>query len=180
MGAENSYINSTTVSWNFSHVNRIIYCSGGGCSVAKLCPVFCDCMGCSTQNNCITCFGNSVQFSGSVVSESLQPHESQHSRPPCPSPSPRIHSNSGTPSQWYNPAISSYVVPFFSFPQSLLGSESFAMSQHFTWGRQSVEVSALASFLPKNTQGWSHLGWSCWIILQYKGFSRVFSGSLKG
>ena len=100
----------------------------------------------------------SVQFS-SVVSNSLWPHESQHARPPCPSLSPGVHSNSHPSSQWCHPAISSSVVPFSSCPQSLPASDSFPMSQLFTWGGQSTGVSALASFLPKNTQGWSPLEW---------------------
>ena len=102
----------------------------------------------------------SVQFSHSVVSDSLQPYESQHARPPCPSPSPGVHSNSRPSSQWCHPAISSSVVPFSSCPQSLPASGSFPMSQLFTWGGQSTGVSALASFLPKNTQGWSPLEWT--------------------
>ena len=93
-----------------------------------------------------------VQFSCSVVSDSLQPHELQHTRPPCPSPTPRVHSNSCPSSQWCHPAISSSVVPFSSCPQSLPASESFPMSQLFVWGGQSTGVSALASVLPKNTQ----------------------------
>ena len=120
---------------------------------------------------------DSVQFSRSVVSDSLQPHESQHARPPCPSPSPRIHSDSCPLSRWCHPAISSSVVPFPSCPQSLPTSESFPMSQLFTWGGQSTGVSALASFLPKNTQGSSLLEWTGWISLQSKGLSRVFSNT---
>ena len=95
---------------------------------------------------------SSVQFSRSVVSNSLRPHESQHARPPCPSPTPGVHSNSHPSSQWRHSAISSSVVPFSSYPQSLPTSESFTMSQLFAWGGQSTGVSALASFLPKNTQ----------------------------
>ena len=94
---------------------------------------------------------SSVQFSCSVVSDSLWPHESQHARPPCLSLSPRVHSNSRPSSRWCHPAISSSVVPFYSCPQSLPASESFPMSQLFAWGGQSTRVSALASFLPKNT-----------------------------
>ena len=93
---------------------------------------------------------SSVQFSRSVVSDSLRPHESQHTRPPCPSPTPGVHSDSHPSSQWCHPAISSSVVPFSSCPQSLPVSESFPMSQLFEWGGQSTGVSALASFLPKN------------------------------
>ena len=101
---------------------------------------------------------SSVQFSRSVVSDSLRPHESQHARPPCPSPIPRVHSDSHPSSQWCHPAISSSVVPFSSCPQSLPASKSFPMSQLFAWGGQSTRVSALASFLPKNTQDW---WWTC-------------------
>ena len=120
---------------------------------------------------------SSVQFSCSVVSDSLRPHESQHARPPCPSPTPRVHSNSRPLSRWCHPAISSSVIPFFSCPQSLPASESFPMSQLFAWGGQSTGVSALESFLPKNTQGWSPLEWIGWISLQSKGLSRVFSNA---
>ena len=100
---------------------------------------------------------SSVQFSHSVVSDSLRPHESQHARPPCSSPSPRVHSDSRPSSPWCHPAISSSVIPFSSCPQSLPASESLPMSQLFAWGGQSTGVSALASFLPKKSQGWSHL-----------------------
>jgi len=120
---------------------------------------------------------SSVQFSCSVVSDSLWPHESQHARPPCPSPTPGVHSDSRPSSWWCHPAISSSVVPFSSCPQSLPASESFPMSQLFAWGRQSTGVSALASFLPKKSQGWSPSEWTSWISLQSKGFSRVFSNT---
>ena len=120
---------------------------------------------------------SSVQFSRSVVSDSLWPHESQHTRPPCPSPTPGVHSDSRPSSQRCHPAISSSVVPFSSFPQSLPASESFPMSQLFAWGGQSTKVSALASFLPKNTQDWSPSEWTGWISLQSKGLSRVFSNT---
>ena len=109
---------------------------------------------------------SSVQFSRSVVSDSLWPHEWQHARPPCPSPTPRVHSNSCPSSQWCHPAISSSVTPFYSCPQSLPASESFPMSQLFAWGDQSTRVSASASVLPKNTQDWSPLKWTGWISLQ--------------
>ena len=115
-----------------------------------------------------------VQFSRSVVSDSSQPHESQHARPPCPSPTPRVHSNGHPSSQWCHPAISSSVVPFSSCPQSLPASESFPVSQLFTWGGQSTGVSASASFPPKKSQGWSPSEWTGWISLQSKGLSRVF------
>ena len=101
-----------------------------------------------------SCFRCSVQFRHSVVSDSLRPHESQHARPPCPSPTPGVHSDSRPTSQWCHPAISSSVVPFSFYPQSLPASESFPMSQLFAWGGQSIGVSALASVLQKNTQDW--------------------------
>ena len=119
----------------------------------------------------------SIQFSCSVVSDSLRPHESQHARPPCKSPTPRVHSNSCPSSQWCHPAISSSVIPFSSCPQSLPPSESFPTSQLFAWGGQSPGVSALASFLPKKSQGWSPSEWTDWIFLQSKGLSRVFSNT---
>ena len=115
---------------------------------------------------------SSVQFSRSVVSDSLRPHESQYARPPCPSPAPRVYSNSCPSSRWCHPAISSSVIPFSSCPQSLPASGSFPMSQLFTWGDQSIGVSALASVLPMNTQDWSPLGWTGWIPLQSKADSR--------
>ena len=108
---------------------------------------------------------SSVQFSRSVVSDSLRPHESQHARPPCPSSTPRVHSNSCPSSQWCHLAISSYVVPFSSCPQSLPVSESFPMSQLFAWGGQSTGVSASASFPPKKSQGWFPSEWTGWISL---------------
>ena len=120
---------------------------------------------------------SSVQFRCSVMSDSLWPHELQHARPPCPSPAPGVHSDSLPSSQWCHPAISSSVVPFSSCSQSLPASESFPMSQLFAWGGQSTGVSALASFLPKNIQGWSSSEWAGWISLQSKGLSRVFSNT---
>ena len=120
---------------------------------------------------------SSVQFSHSVVSDSLRPHESQHARPPCPSPTPGVYPNSCPSSWWCLPAISSSVVPFSSCPQSLPASESLPMSQVFAQGGQSIGVSASASMLPMNTQDWSTLGWTGWISLQSKGLSRVFSNT---
>ena len=117
----------------------------------------------------------SVQLSRSVMSDSLQPHELQHSRPPSPSPTPGVHPNSCAWSQWYHPAISSSVVPFSSCPQSLPESGSFPMSQLFRSCGQSIRVSASSLVLPVNTQDWSPLGWTGWISLQSKGLSRVFS-----
>ena len=118
-----------------------------------------------------------VQFSRSFVSDSLWPHESQHARPPCPSPTPGVYPNSCPSSRWCHPTISSSVVSFSSCPQSLTASGSFSMSQLFAWGGQSIGVSASASVLPMNTQDWSPLGWTGWISLQFKGFSRVFSNT---
>ena len=105
------------------------------------------------------------QFSHSVVSDSLQPHELQHARSPCPSATPGVHSNSRPLSQWCHPTISSSVTPFSSCPQSLPASESFPMSQLFAWGGQSTGVSALAPLLLKNTQDWSPLEWTGRFIL---------------
>ena len=119
----------------------------------------------------------SDQISRSVVSDSLRPHELQHARPPCPSPTPGVHWDSCTSSQWCHPAISSSVFPFSSCPQSLPASESFPMSQLFAWAGQSTGVSALASFLPKKSQGWFPSEWTGWISLQSKGLSRVFSNT---
>ena len=119
----------------------------------------------------------SVQFSCSVVSHSLRPHESQHARPSCSSSAPRVYTNSHPSSQWCHPAISSSVVPFSSCPQSLPASQSFPMSQLFAWGSQSIGVSASASVLPMKTQDWSPLEWTGWISLQSKGLSRVFSNT---
>ena len=121
---------------------------------------------------------SSVQFSHSVVSDSLRPHESQHARPPCPSPTPRVYANSYPSNRWCHPAISSSIVPFSSCPQSLPASGSFPMSQLFAWGSQSIGVSASASVLPMNTQDWSPLEWTRWISLQSKGLSRVFFNTL--
>ena len=117
------------------------------------------------------------KFSHSVMSDSSRPHESQHARPPCPSPTPGVHWHSRPWSQWCHPAISSSVIPFSSCPQSLPASESFPMSQLFAWGGQSTGVSALASFFPKKSQGWSPPEWTGWISLQSKALSRVFSNT---
>ena len=119
-------------------------------------------------------FFSSVQFSRSVVSDSLQPHESQHTRPPCPSTTPRVYSNSCTLSQWCHPTISSSVVLFSSCPQSLPASGSFPMSQLFAWGSQSTGVSASTSALPMITQDWSPIGWIGWTSLQSKGLAPQF------
>ena len=118
-----------------------------------------------------------IQFGSvqSVISDSLQPHGLQHARPPCPSPTPRIYSNSHPLSRWCHPNFLSSVIPFSPCPQSFPASGSFQMSQLFATGGQSIGVSASASVLPMNTQDWSPLGWTGWISLQSKGLSRVFS-----
>ena len=120
---------------------------------------------------------SSVKFSRSVMSDSLRPQESQHARPPCPSPTPRVYPNSCPSSRWCHPAISSSVVPFSSCPQSLPASGSFPTSQLFAWRGQSIGLSLSASVLPMNTQDWSPLGWTGWISLQSKGLSRLFSNT---
>ena len=122
-------------------------------------------------------FNTTVQFSVSVVSDSLQPHEPQHTRPPCPSPTPGVHLNTCPLSWWCHPTISSSVVPLSSSPQSFPESGSSQMSQLFASGGQSIGVSATTSALPMNTQDWSPLGWTGWISLQSKGLSRVFSNT---
>ena len=119
----------------------------------------------------------SVQFSHLVVSDSLWPHESQHTRPPCPPPTPGVHPNPCPSSRWCHPTISSSVVPFSSCPQSLPASGSFPMSQLFAWGGQSIGVAASTSVLLRNTQDWSPLRWTGWISLQAKGLLRVFSNT---
>ena len=127
--------------------------------------------------SCLSKF-SSVQFSCSVVSDSLQPHELQYTRPPCPLPTPRVYSNPCPLSRWCHPTVSSSVVPFSSCPQSFPASGSFPMSQLFAWGGQSIGVSASTSVLPMNTQDWSPLGWTGWISLQSKGLSRVFPNTI--
>ena len=124
-----------------------------------------------------TIFGFSIQFSHSVMSDSLQSHELQHARPPCASQTPGVYPNSCPSSQWWHPDISSSVVPFSSCPQSLPASGSFPVGQLFAWGGQSTRVSALAPVLPMNTQDWSPLWPTSWISLQSKGLARVFSNT---
>ena len=116
-------------------------------------------------------------FSCSVLSSSLQPHGLQHARPPCPSPAPRVYSNSCPLSQWFHPTIASSVVPFSSCLQYFSTSESFQMSQFFTSGGQSTGVSASTSVLPMNIQDWFPWRWTSWICWQSKGLSRVFSNT---
>ena len=117
---------------------------------------------------------SSVQFSHSVVSDSLWPHEPQHARPPCPSPTPVVHPNPCPSSWWCHPTISSSVIPF-SCLQSFPASGSFPMSQLFASGGQNIGASISTSVFPMNTQDWTPLGWTGWISLQSKGLSRVFS-----
>ena len=119
----------------------------------------------------------SVQFICLVMSDSLQPHELQHTRPPCPAPTPGVYPSSCPSSWWCHRAVSSSVVPFSSCPQSLPASGSFPASQLFAWGGQNIGVSASTSVLPMNTQDWSHLRWAGWISLQCKGLSGVFSNT---
>ena len=121
----------------------------------------------------------SVQFSRSVVPDSLRTHKLQHARPPGPSPTPRVYSNSCSLTRWCHPAISSSVVPFSSCPQSLPASGSFPMCQLFTWGGQSIGVSASASVLPMNTQDWFPLGWTGLISFQSKGLSTVYNTTVQ-
>ena len=124
----------------------------------------------------VTNVHRSVQFSPSVVSDSLQPHESQHTRPPCPSPAPGVYSNSCPLSRWCHPTISSSVIPF-SWLQSFPASGSFQMSQLLVSGGRSIGVSASTSDLQMNTQDWSPVGWTGWISLLSKGLSRAFSNT---
>ena len=118
-----------------------------------------------------------IQFSCSLVSHSWRPHEPQHTRPPCPSPTDGVYPNACPLSRWCHPIISSSLVPFSSCPQSFLASGSSQMSQLFTSGGQRIGVSASTSVPPINTQDWSPLGWTGWISLQSKGLSRVFSNT---
>ena len=120
---------------------------------------------------------SSVQFSRSVMSNSLRPQGLQHTRRPCPSPTPGVYSNSCPLRRWCHPTISSSVVPFSSLIHSFPGSQSFPMSQFFTSGAQSIGASASASVLPTNSQDWFPLGWTGLVSLQFKGLSRVFSNT---
>jgi len=128
------------------------------------------------NQECPSCNGHSIQFSR-CLSDSLRPHGLQHARPPCPSPTPTVYSNSCQLSRWCHPTISSSVVPFSSHLQSFPASGSFQMSQFFTSGGQSIGVSASASVLPINIQDWFPLGWTGWIFLKSKELSRVFSNT---
>ena len=118
-----------------------------------------------------------VQFSHSAELDSLRPHELQHARPPCLSPTPGACWNSCPLSWWCHPSILSSIIPFSSCPKPLPASGSFPMSQLFAWGGQSIGISASASVLPMNIQDWFSLGWIDWLFLQSKGLSRVFSNT---
>ena len=131
----------------------------------------------ASQYDSVVWQNSSVQFSCSVVSDSLWPHESQHARPPCSSLTPRVYSNSCPLSRWCHPMASSSVIPFSSSLQSVPASGSFQMSQLFASGGQSIGVSSSTSVLPMNIQDWFPLGWTAWIFLQSKGLSRVFSNT---
>ena len=130
-----------------------------------------------TRSICRLLNFNSVQFSCSVVSHSLRPHRLQHTRLPCPSPTPRVYSDLYPLNQWCHPTISSSVIPFSSCPQSFPASGSFPMSQFFTSGGQSIGVSASASVPPMNIKEWFTSGWTGWISLHSKALSRVFSNT---
>ena len=134
---------------------------------------------CMTESLCRRAVINTVQFSRSVMSDSLRLHGLQHARPTCPSPTPRVYSNPCPLSQWCHPTISSSVVPFSSCLQSFPKSGSFPVSLFFELGGQSIGVSALASVLPMNIQDWFPLGWNGWISLQSKGLSRVFNTTVQ-
>ena len=136
---------------------------------AALVPTLCDHLG--SLNLC------SVQFSDSVTSDSLWPHGLHHARPPCPSITTGVYSNSCPLSQWCHPTSSSSIVPFSSCPRSFPVSGSFPVTQFFTSGGQNIGVSASTSVLPMNIQDWFPLGWTDWISLQSKGLSRVFSNT---
>ena len=133
----------------------------------------------TAQGVCIKyCYlSTSVQFSPSVVSDSLRLHEPQHARPLCASPTPGVYPNTCPLSRWCHPTISSSVITFSSCPQSFSASGSFPTSQLFTLGGQRIGVSASTSVLPMSIQDWSPLGWTGWISLQSKGLSRVFSNT---
>ena len=142
--------------------------------LAKMCtsnPYVC------TSWEAYSCSPSISQFSRSVMSDSLRPHGLQHSRPPCPSPTPRVYSDSRPLNRWCHPTISSSVIPFSSHLQSFPESGSFLMSQFFASGGQNIGVSASTSVLPRNIQDWFPLGWTGWISLQSKGLSRVFSNT---
>ena len=127
-----------------------------------------------TSPNCLPVQFSSVQSSRSVVSDSLRPHELQHARLPCLTPTSRVHPNPCPSCWWCHPTISSSVIPFSPCPQSFPALGSFQMSQLFVSGGHSIGVSSSTSVLPMNTQDWPPLQWTGWISLQSKGLSRVF------
>ena len=180
MKNQQSFVSSSTgcdvlfsgfIQYIFIHIGLLeIWMSYARCGFLCLYPIW-DSLSC-----CFNLFF-SVQFSCSVVSYSLRPHGLQHTKPPCPSPTPRVYINSCPLSQWYHLTISSSVIPFSSCPQAFPASGSFQMSQLFTSGGQNTGVSASASVLPMNTQDWFSLGWTDWISLQSKGLSRLFSNT---
>ena len=147
--------------------------SRGSCDPAQFCKASCTGRGVLY----LLCLLSVSQFSHSVVSDSLQPHEPQHTRPPCPSPTPRAHPNPCPLCRWCHPTLSSSVIPFCSCPQSFPASGSFQMSHLSASGGQSIGVSTSTSVLPMNTQDWSPSGWTGWIFLLSKGLSRVFSNT---
>ena len=153
----------------------MLYCPIANTLMASHCPKFLHGMG-RPSSPCLNLFTQSVQFSCSVVSYSLQPRGLQHTRPPCPSPTLGVYLTSCPWSRWCHPTISSSVVPF-SCLQSFPASESFQMNQLFISGDQGIEVSASTSVLPMNSQDCFPLGWTGWISLQSKGLSRVFSNT---
>ena len=168
----NKFLFFASVSWDLSCVSprspqRIRCCWGKVC-----CP-----SDSPSLVGVILGFLEFYQFNHSVVSDSLQPHEPKHTRPPCPSPTPRVHPNLCPLSWWCHPTISFSVVPFFSCLQLFPTSGSFPISQLFSSDGQNIGVSASTSVLPKNTQDWSPLGWTGWITWQSKGLSRVFSNT---
>ena len=156
----------------------VTICSDSGTLKYKVCPCFyCSPSICHEVMGPDPIIFSSVQFSCSVVSNSMWPHEPQHARPPCPSPTPWVHPNPCPLSWWCHPTISSSVVPFSSCAQSFPALGTFQMSQLFASGGQSIGVSSSTSVLPMNTQDWYPLGWTGWIALQFKGLSRVFSNT---
>jgi len=144
-------------------MENVLVCIGGG--------------RCFWMKGSLPCIFPSIQFSPSVVSNSLRPHGLQHARPPCPSPTPRACSNLCPFSWWCHPTFSSSVSLFSSHLQSFPAWGSFLRSQFFASGGQSIGVSASASVNPMNIQDWFLLWWTGWISLQSKGFSRVFSNT---
>ena len=163
-----SFNSSRSLSFLFHHMNIRVYPFWWTTLSALLLPY---------RNLATVLSKHTVQFSHSIVSDSLWPHGLQHARPPCPSPTQGVYSNSCPFSRWCHPTISSSVVPFSSCPQSFPASGSFQMSQLFTSGGPSIGVSASTSVLPMNIQDSSPLGWTGWISLQSKGLSRVFSNT---